>query len=153
MATLTLPRAQSLGALKPILSEDCFPVFPKGRRCAHGSCETILCIYNPGPACYCHSAKAVSGFGGRVTELLFVTDEVRNRYIALMERNGIPREFWGVGGEDTPTHCACGRRWGWHAAGRWSPTGCGPCDKFRPLCFGPNEDPETAQPGQWDDGR
>jgi hypothetical protein len=61
MATLTLPRAQSLGALKPILEEDCFPVFEQGRRCAHGSCITVLCQFNPGPACYCHSAKRFQG--------------------------------------------------------------------------------------------
>lgn len=74
-----------------------------------------------------------------MNELLFTTDEVRTRYIDLMERYGVPREFWGVGGENTPTHCSCGRRWQSHAGGR--PSICRPCDKLKPV-FGPKEDGE-----------
>lgn len=32
--------------------------YPKGRPCIEEGCETrSLCIYNPGPACYRHTAK------------------------------------------------------------------------------------------------
>lgn len=55
MATLTLPIAASLGALKP--QEDLPVTFPKGRRCVLPSCITVLCQFNPGPRCYCHTRR------------------------------------------------------------------------------------------------
>lgn len=53
VATLTLPRAATLGTLK--LPDAELGTYPKGRVCV--DCPTILSIYNPGPSCWVHICR------------------------------------------------------------------------------------------------
>lgn len=54
MLTLDRPSATQIEP-RPARTLDLADTFPADRRCIETGCITVLCIYNPGPACYCHT--------------------------------------------------------------------------------------------------